>query len=506
MILKSLEILSASLKFPYTICQYSQSTIYSLSSGHGKCGVSVIRVSGPKAKLALTNLIGKKFEPKPRYAYLKSIYHPKNGDKIDNGLILWFPGPRSFTGEDCCEFQVHGSIAVVNCILGALSTIPEFRLAKPGEYTKRSFYNGKLDLVQAEGLADLIHSETESQRKQALLQANGTLSKLYGNWRNNIIRSIAHLEAYIDFAEDENIEDNTILEIYSNVVNLKNSIEEHLNDNRRGEILRNGVRTAIIGRPNVGKSSFMNYLCQRSISIVTSTPGTTRDIIESSVNIGEYPVVFADTAGLRNITEDAIEAEGINRAVNYIKTADFVIIIFDAMDLIRHLNQNKSVNEYLRSYTESLRLPNNVLIDKKIIRIANKIDLLSENEMQKIVHIGGLNFMSCKTNQSIEKVIQQIKICLEEICGNPVPENPYLTKERYRQSLNQCLQNIYSFLESFQIDLNKNQDAIILDENQDLAILAQKLRKAVRNIEEITGHIRIDDILDVIFKDFCIGK
>lgn len=227
---------------------------------------------------------------RPRIATLRQFSHPKSREIIDQGLLLWFPMPKSFTGEDCCEFHVHGSVAVIAAMSEALNLIDGIRPAQPGEFTRRAFWSNKLDLTEAEGLADLIHAETEIQRKQALLQASGTLSKLYNAWSQRILRSVAHLEAYIDFGEDENIEADTIAEVKRDVEEIIRDIRKFLRDGRRGEMRRHGVKTAILGEPNVGKSSFMNHICQKPISIVASVAGTTRDIIETSFNIGGYPV------------------------------------------------------------------------------------------------------------------------------------------------------------------------------------------------------------------------
>ncbi|XP_058984176.1 tRNA modification GTPase GTPBP3, mitochondrial isoform X2 [Musca domestica] len=241
-------------RFPLTqtpLKRYSSaSTIYALSSAYGKCGVSVIRVSGPQTRKCLRSIIGST-TLKERFAHLKALYHPKTNEMIDKALVLWFPGPSSFTGEDCCEFQVHGSLAVISAMFDALSQIPGLRPAKPGEFTKRAFFGNKLDLTEVEGLADLIHAETEAQRKQALQQSNGSLSRLYDKWRKCLIRCAAHLEAYIDFGEDENIEDDVIFQLSKELINVQKEINAHLNDQRQGEMLRDGVRTCIIGAPNV---------------------------------------------------------------------------------------------------------------------------------------------------------------------------------------------------------------------------------------------------------------
>jgi tRNA modification GTPase TrmE len=244
----------------------------------------VIRVSGDRTKDALKALTGSDAF-KPRYATYKKIHDPVTKDVIDNGLVLYFPSPKSFTGEDSCEFQVHGGTAVVTALLKALGKVKGLRPSEPGEFSKRAFLNGKIDLTAAEGIADLIHAETEMQRKQALIHAEGHLSRVYQDWRHRIIHNMAHIEAYIDFSEDEHIEDNVLSEVYKNLIQLKHELQKHLSDGRMGERLREGVRVVIVGETNVGKSSLMNILTQRDVSIVTSIAGTTRDIIETSFEI-----------------------------------------------------------------------------------------------------------------------------------------------------------------------------------------------------------------------------
>ncbi|XP_023932597.1 tRNA modification GTPase GTPBP3, mitochondrial-like [Lingula anatina] len=289
-------------------------TIYSLSSGFGKAGVALIRVSGPQTSTALKSLC-KSDIPKPRTAVLKKLFDPESSELIDRGLVLWFPGPHSFTGEDVCEFHVHGGSAVISAVLHALGNIEGLEPAAPGEFTKRSFHNGKLDLTEVEGLGSLIHAETEAQRRQAVRQMEGDLSRLYNDWRLRLLKCVANVEAYIDFSEDDNVEEGVLDEAQVNVQKLKKEIVNHLSDNRRGERLRTGAHVVIVGPPNVGKSSLLNHLCQRPAAIISPTAGTTRDVVETALNIGGFPVLLSDTAGLRE-TEDVVEREGILRALN----------------------------------------------------------------------------------------------------------------------------------------------------------------------------------------------
>lgn len=378
--------------------------------GFGKCGVAVIRVSGPNSSEALKHISGLK-EFKPRYAHLRSLRHPNTKELIDKGLVLWFPGPHSFSGEDSCEFQIHGGPAVISAMLNALSALKGYRPAEPGEFTKRAFFAGKLDLTEVEGLADLIHAETEAQRKQALIQATGSLSKVYSDWRQRILRNVAHVEAYIDFAEDENIEDDTMDKVYKSLKVLENEIKSHLQDGRKGERLRQGVRTAIIGAPNVGKSSLINILCQKPVSIVTDIAGTTRDIIESHFNIGDYPILLADTAGLRNETSDIVENEGITRAKNYLSTVDFILMLIDAQYLVKF----RDFDECLRTYIQNLGLSLETIGQKNIIYIVNKVDLVSLDQLQDKCKAKNINFVSCLTDYGIPGVIQTISNHLKEL-------------------------------------------------------------------------------------------
>ncbi|XP_073824274.1 5-taurinomethyluridine-[tRNA] synthase subunit GTPB3, mitochondrial [Musca autumnalis] len=471
------------------------STIYALSSAYGKCGVSVIRVSGPQTRKCLRNIVGSA-TLKERYAHLKSFYHPKTNEMIDKGLVLWFPGPSSFTGEDCCEFQIHGSIAVIAAMLDALSHISGLRPAKPGEFTKRAFFGNKLDLTEVEGLADLIHAETEAQRKQALQQCNGSLSRLYDNWRKCLIRSAAHLEAYIDFGEDENIEEDVVVKLTKDLKKMQEEITSHLNDQRQGEMLRDGVRTCIVGAPNVGKSSFLNIMCQREVAIVSPVAGTTRDAIESTLSFGGYPVRFVDTAGLRSRTTDIIEQQGILKTKKSLEDADLVLLVTDALHF-KEFNafDTSKIDSYCLEYIKELDLNQDIIKNKRVQLIVNKIDLLSQDEIEVLKKLPMVIGISCKEKQNLTDLMGKLETLLRELCGSPLPEAPRLTHARYRVHLHRCIEHIKEFLEEYSPDVFP-----------DLAISALKLRNAIKDIERITGHVSTDDILDVVFKDFCVGK
>ncbi|XP_055694874.1 tRNA modification GTPase GTPBP3, mitochondrial [Lutzomyia longipalpis] len=477
----------------------SANTIYSLSSGQGKCGVAVIRVSGLKSLTALMTLTTFKAPPTPRNAYLKKIFHPKSKEFIDRGLILWFPGPGSFTGEDSCEFHVHGGRAVVAALLDALGSVPGLRPAEPGEFTKRAFYSGKMDLTEAEGIADLIHAETEMQRKLAVIQANGHLAKKYNVWREKLTRILAHFEAFIDFGEDENFDEDVLRKVMRDVGEIKREITEHIDDGRRGEILRNGVRAAIVGAPNVGKSSFINILGERPVSIVTDIAGTTRDIVEISCNISGYPVTISDTAGLRNKGNDIVEDEGMLRARECAKHADFTIIIMDAIQVVEYLSKNpqNSIRDYIEEYLKAMEIE---IYSPEHIYLVNKTDLISEAPTNLAEQ--RLFWVSCKNSFGLQIAIDEVRKSLKNICGEPTTENPVLSQARHRHLLCEGLIHLNVFHDYVGILLNSTNSPVELD----YAIVAEEIRSVIQSIGKITGSVTTEDILDVIFRDFCIGK
>ncbi|CAO1441404.1 unnamed protein product [Diamesa tonsa] len=470
---------------------FCSNTIFSLSSGKGKCAISIIRISGSGTRNALKKIANTDVF-KPRLATLKELKDPVTGDLIDKGLVIYFETPKSYTGEDLCELHVHGGISVVSGLLSALGKIKGLRPAEPGEFSRRAFYSGKLDLLEIEGIADLIHAESEFQRKQALIQANGHLSKLYNKWRVQIIKNTAHLEAYIDFSEDDNIEDGVVETVVKDLQKLEVEIRNHLNDGRRGERLRDGVRAVILGETNVGKSSLMNILCQNDVSIVTNQAGTTRDVIEKFYNIGGYPIILSDTAGLRE-SNDIVESEGILRAKNCAELADFIILVMDGAKIEKYF-QNKAINikDYTNYYLKELGINSNILDGKQFVVVVNKIDLVQE-AFKKTLENENILGISCTKAISIPNVITEITNNLKDLCGDG--ESPVLSQTRHRHNLQECLENINIFLDSYNPDTE-----------QDLAILVQNLRNSIRSIGRITGQVRTDDILDVIFKDFCIGK
>ncbi|XP_029772837.1 tRNA modification GTPase GTPBP3, mitochondrial isoform X5 [Suricata suricatta] len=291
----------------------SGATIFALSSGQGRCGIAVIRTSGPASGHALRSLTAPRDLPPARSACLRLLSHPRSGEPLDRALVLWFPGPQSFTGEDCAEFHVHGGPAVVSGVLQALGSVPGLRPAEAGEFTRRAFAHGKLSLTEVEGLADLIHAETEAQRRQALRQLDGELGHLCHGWAKTLTKALAHVEAYIDFGEDDNLEEGVLERANSEVRELELALGAHLRDARRGQRLRSGAHVVVAGPPNAGKSSLVNLLSRKPVSIVSPEPGTTRDVLETPVDLAGFPALLSDTAGLRE-GAGPVEQEGVRRA------------------------------------------------------------------------------------------------------------------------------------------------------------------------------------------------
>ncbi|XP_024909257.1 5-taurinomethyluridine-[tRNA] synthase subunit GTPB3, mitochondrial [Cynoglossus semilaevis] len=413
-------------------------TIFALSSGHGRCGVAVVRVSGPASATALKCMAGlKRNLPPPRTALLRSITDPKGKEVLDRGLVLWFPGPHSFTGEDSVELHIHGGTAVVTAVLQALGSMSGMRPAEAGEFTRRAFQAGKLDLTEVEGLADLIHAETEAQRRQALRQMSGELGQLYQNWSHRLKQCLAHVEAFIDFSEDELIEDGILSQVDTSVYSLLTEMDQHLKDQRKGERLRSGVQVVIAGATNAGKSSLLNTLCQRPAAIVSPVAGTTRDVVETALDIGGFPVLLSDTAGLRN-SPDAIEREGVRRARERLDQADLTLVVVDCVELPRDPRQAAAhLKEHLNSVlpTREQRQADRCLV------VLNKTDLLPEGERQQldreVRQVSGLPpvcLISCHTTEGLQLFLTQLQSNLKTLCGNPQSDAPTLTQARHTAS------------------------------------------------------------------------
>ena len=442
-------------------------TIYALSTGPGVSGIAVVRVSGKEAAEVVKQLTGDDL-PAPRVAVLKKLKNSNTNEMIDEGIVLWFPGPNSYTGEDLAEFHVHGSRAVVSALHSSISGIKNCRLAEPGEFTKLAFQNGKINLLKAEGIADLVSAETEIQRKQAVEIMSGKSSDKFTSWRAKLLKILAHVEAKIDFP-DEDLPRGILEEIQKTSNQVSKEIEKVLDDQKVGERIREGFKIAIVGPTNAGKSSLLNYLSRRDVAIVSEIAGTTRDVIETHLNLDGYPVVVSDTAGIRE-SKNEIEKKGIKLALNRAEDADLKLIIVDA----------KSVD-----FTSVLK----ELIDENAILIVNKSDLIAgniNNELKKHDHI----LVSIKNNLNLDKLIFKIKKKLENkfISYGDI----LITRERHRQHLEQCISHLRNF---------KNKDG-----SEDYDKAAEDLRLATRHLGMIVGKVDVEEILGSIFNDFCIGK
>lgn len=441
----------------------SSATIFALASGHGCAGVAVLRLSGPAAGPALCRLAGREL-PAPRKAARVRL-RDRRGELLDDGLALWFPAPASFTGEDVAELHVHGGRAVIAAVSEELAALG-LRPAEPGEFSRRAFDNGKLDLTAAEAIADLVEAETAAQRRQALRQMEGGLAALYDGWRGELMRALAHLEAAIDFP-DEDLPPAVEDQVWGTVARLRRSMAAHLAEAPRGERLREGLHVAIVGAPNVGKSSLLNRLARRDAAIVSATAGTTRDVVEVHLDLGGYPVVVADTAGLRAAAED-IESEGIRRARARAEAADLTLAVFDAGRL-----------PDLDPHTVAL-------LDGRSLVVVNKADLAAGALPQQLAGHPALA-VSAATGEGVDAVIAAVAERAAALLGSgaaPVP-----TRVRHRAALADCLAAL------------ERAPAAALVELQ-----AEDLRLAARALGRITGRVDVEDLLDVIFRDFCIGK
>ena len=440
--------------------------IYALSSGRGPSGIAIIRLSGANA-LKISELISKKKDLRAKVTNFCKFYNPSNNVLIDEGLLLLFLRPNSFTGDDLVEFHIHGSNAVINYFLMVLSEQDNCRLAEPGEFTKIAFHNNKIDLIEAESIRDLIHSETELQRQQAVKLVQRGASNYYNDLREKLIKSLAYIEAKIDFAEDD-LPTNVLTKVQNSIKKVHADIKKIIEDHKVGEKIRDGFRVSIVGQVNAGKSSLLNLLAKRNVAIVSNEKGTTRDIIEVYLNIDGYPVILADTAGIRD-SKSRIEKKGISLAINKSKESDLSLIMID--------NSSKSIDPKIK----------NIINDNCII-VLNKSDINNNNNY----NFNGLStvLISVKNNINIHQLTTQIKEKLSK--KFTLSDDVLVTRERHRVKLNECLQEINNFLKK---DLNK-----------EIEMAAEDLRMATRHLGGIVGKVDVEEILDTIFKDFCIGK
>jgi len=442
-------------------------TIYALSTGPGISGIAIVRVSGEDTKKVI-KLLTNTTLPEPRVATLRKINKINTSELIDEGIILWFPGPESYTGEDMVEFHIHGSKAVIDALHDSISKVENCRLAEAGEFTKLAFQNGKINLLKAESIADLISAETEIQRQQAIKIMNGKSANKFNNLREKLLKILSHVEAKIDFPDEDLSENilNNIKEI-SNEVIL--NIKKILDDQKVGERIREGFKIAIIGPTNAGKSSLLNHLSNRDAAIVSEIAGTTRDVIETHLNIDGYPVVVSDTAGIRD-SKNEIEKKGIKLALDQAENADLKLIVIDA--------KSTDFKGVLKE-----------LMDENAILVVNKSDLLKEDlsyEIKNFEHV----LISVKNNLKVEDLIIKIKNKLKN--KFITSEDILITRERHRQHLEQSLNYLKNFEEK--------------NEAEDFDKAAEDLRLATRHLGMIVGKVDVEEILGSIFNDFCIGK
>ncbi len=442
-------------------------TIYALSSGPGLSGIAVIRISGSDTKKVLQNMTFLKL-PEAKVATLRKFKNPQTKDLIDEGILLWFPGPESYTGEDMAEFHVHGSKAVVEAMHSSLSKINGCRLAEPGEFTKIAFQNGKINLLKAESISDLISSETEIQRRQAIKIMSGKSSDKFNSLRQKLLKILSNIEAKIDFPEDD-LPDDILNNILLEAKNVRQEIEKILNDQKVGEKIREGFKIAIIGPVNAGKSSLLNYLSKRDVAIVSEIAGTTRDVIETYLNLDGYPVIISDTAGIRE-SIDEIEKKGIKLALEKAENADLNLIVLEpkSVNLSHFLNDDVSKNS---------------------IFVINKMDLginKFNNELKKYNPIQ----ISIKEEKNLDKLVNLIKENLKNKFISS--EEIFITRQRHRMNLEECVACLKNFEEK--------------NTKEDFDKAAEDLRLATRYLGMIVGKVDVEEILGSIFNDFCIGK
>lgn len=456
---------------------HSQATVFAQATPPGISGVAVIRISGPAARNIFGPMI--KTPPQPRVAQLVKLCASDGHTVIDQALSIYFPAPNSFTGEEVVELQTHGGRAVIQAVLAELSALPGFRLAEAGEFTRRAFANHKLDLTQIEGLADLLHAQTEAQRKQAMAQLSGVLGVQYRTWADELTHILAHYEAYLDFP-DEPIPPDIETGLVSRITHLQQLLQAHINDNARGERLRDGLQIAIIGPPNAGKSSLLNALAQREAAIVSATAGTTRDVIRVDLDLGGYPVTLSDTAGLRE-SVDAIEIEGMKRTAQTAHQADFCILVFDTTD-------PAATNDTL--WQQYRALPH--------IVVWNKADLVEsgEGKMERGFDSppplgggweGANLILSTKTGYNLAVLLGILTDQAKQMLG--LSEGAVITRLRHRTAIMAAEAAITRSVVASLPELR-----------------AEDLRLARRELGRIVGDVDVEDLLDVIFRDFCIGK
>jgi tRNA modification GTPase len=452
-----------------------RSTIFALSSGRPPAAIAVVRVSGPKAGAALKALTGR--VPEPRKAALVRVREPDGGEVIDEALALWFAAPQSETGEDVAELQLHGGHAVIAGVLDALGKIDGCRLAEAGEFTRRAFENGRLDLTEVEGLADLIAAETLAQRRLAFRQLKGLIGDRAEDWRRRLIEALALVEARIDFSDEADVPEDLMGPALRAARRLRDEIAEALADGGRGERLREGLVVAIAGPPNAGKSTLLNRLARREAAIVSPYPGTTRDVIEVHLDLGGYPVTLLDTAGIRE-SDDPVEQEGVRRARRRAAAADLVLWVTD-------LSEGSPRADELDAK----------LSDAEIWPVRNKIDLASGRSIQRnesrSSQAANRSFaISAIEGTGVDALVAALTTYAKQYFGQT--ESTVVTRARHRQALEQTVRAL--------------DRALGQGEDGREELIAEELRSAATTLGRLTGRVDVEDILDVIFRDFCIGK
>ena len=442
-------------------------TIYALSTGPGVSGIAIIRVSGEDTSKVIKSLTGGQL-PKARIATLRRIYSINTSELIDEGIILWFPGPQSYTGEDMAEIHIHGGKAVILAVQNEIAKIENCRFADPGEFTKLAFQNGKINLLKAESIADLISAETEIQRLQAIKMMKGNSSDKYNEIREKLLKLLSFVEAKIDFP-DEDLPEENLEKIKNDSLDVINEINKILNDQKVGEIIREGFKIAILGPTNAGKSSLLNNLSNREVAIVSEIAGTTRDVVETHLNIDGYPVIISDTAGIRN-SKDEIEKKGIKLSLKKAENADLKLVVVDA----KRIDLSPFLNDLLKG--------NAILVVNKSDLIKTKLD----QDVSKFDHV----LISLKENLNIDKLILKIKNNLKNKFISD--EDILITRERHRQHLVHCVGHLKNFVDK--------------NDKKDFDKAAEDLRLATRHLGMIVGKVDVEEILGSIFNDFCIGK
>lgn len=467
----------------------STETIFALSSAPGRAGVAVVRVSGPKAQTLAHDMVGPAGRPlEPRRARFARIKHPLTGALLDEGIAVWFPAPQSFTGEDIVEFQVHGGRAVVNAVLEALSQMDGCRIAEPGEFTRRAFEAGKIDLTQVEGIADLVDADTDAQRVQALGQAGGALLEIFDTWRAELIRARAKLEAAIDFSDEEDVAQASTVGVADDVSNLLEQVDGHLAGGYRGEIIRYGFKVVLAGPPNVGKSSLLNALAQRDAAIVSAEAGTTRDVVEVRIDLGGFAVIVSDTAGIREAAGD-VEAEGIRRTVSRVEDADLVLWMIDLA-------------------SPGAPPPPEVLAkDGRAVVVFTKIDLVGAPKVEEVLRgwpddarhwfeRAGAPVSICARRgdtAGIDGLTERLTKIVADRAGDA--GSPVLTQARHRAHLVRCAGYLREFVSGDGAGAGG-----------EVELQAELLRLASDALGRITGRVDVEDVLDDVFGQFCIGK